>query len=215
MHRKCHGCGHMDDKCDAYVYTTDFVLKDGSDTIVYTCNCMDHKIAYYDGMLYMIERTQDSDFYLCRYDSSFHNKERLCLLASDSKDRINIIEADAAVISNGYLYYFSFCRSEDGLESWNNGYIFTFQCRRVRLEKDAVPELLGEFEYPGDYATFGYSHGLGIFVCGEDVCFVAGGAIRFLKQEDPVQYRVAMFNTVSKEFNMVWSHIGDRRLDVL
>lgn len=201
-------CSHRDSICDAYVYTT----SPWGDTVDYSCNCLDEMIAYYDDSLYLIERTADSDFYLCRYNSSFNNREKLSTLASVAGSQTAVSDVNVSIISQGYLYYFTSIYDPQYAQK---DYMIMFQCNRIKLEKDAVPETLGEFEFPGDYAMMlGDSSGLGMFNIGGDIYFLAGGVGRAYTTNDAIQYRVMKYSTVSESFDMLWTYTGNDKYDV-
>ena len=69
-------CNHDGETCDAYV--SGINAENGT----FECNCMDEKVMYYNNHLYCIEITKDRDYYLCQYDATFGNKERITKLAS-------------------------------------------------------------------------------------------------------------------------------------
>lgn len=200
-------CKHVDESCAAYVFTTSCTTEGDL-----SCNCMDKRIFYYDKSLYMVERTKDSDFYLYRYDSGFNNKEQIVKLASMKEKNTMVVDANVATISNGYLYYYTSINNGKYVEE---GYNATHQCQRVKLEKGAVPELLGEFMFPGDYAmTMEDSNGLGILTSGEDVYYIAGGTVRWCTAENPINYRIAKFNIEEEKFDILWSYEADEISEV-
>ena len=207
-------CKHDDKDCDAYAASSDPVVDQVTGKADLSCNCYQGKLFFYDGSLYMIERTKESDFLLCRYDSRFDNRESLCMLASfsDEKEQTVVSDARAGIISDGYLYYFT---SVFDPEYAKKDYMLTFQCRRVRLEKNAQPETLGEFEYASDYAMkAGDSNGLNIFIEGSDVYYIAGGTARMYTASNNVQYRVARYDTISGTFSELWSYTGSEGNEV-
>ncbi len=69
-------CNHDGETCDAYV--SGINTENGT----FGCNCMNEKVMYYNNHLYCIEVTKDRDYYLCQYDATFGNKERITKLAS-------------------------------------------------------------------------------------------------------------------------------------
>lgn len=199
-------CEHKDTECDAYVYSS-------SASGELSCNCLDGRVLYYEEHLYLIERNTDSEFYLCRYNSNFNDKEVITRLASFEDEQSMVINANTGVIQEGYLYYYV---SIVDKEYAQKDYMATFLCKRVKLEKDAIPETLGEFEFPGDYAMkVGDSNGLGILVAGDNVYFVAGGTARYYTTNNPVQYRVTRYNSVSGAFECIWSYEGNETKDIL
>lgn len=196
-------CGHDSADCDAFVYTCYSPVEYGGGA---SCNCFAKRILYYDGSLYMIERTEEGDYFLYRYNSGFGNREKVLELASLEDGQVSVSSADACVIRDGYLYYIGLVYDPDYVQK---EYMGTFQCRRVKLEKDAEPEVLGEFEYGADYAwAMGESSGIRIFAVGEDIYYVAGGTGRAYTTSDPVQYRVMRYHTGSGEFTMLWFYTG-------
>ena len=198
-------CEHKDSKCDAYVYSS-------SATGEFACNCMDERLHYYEDYLYLIERSTDSEFYLCRYNNNFNDREVITKLASFEDERTMVMNANISVIQNGYLYYYASIVDQDYAQK---DYMATFLCKRVKLEKDAIPEILGEFEFPGDYAMkVGDSNGLGILVTGDNIYFVAGGTARYYTTNNPVQYRVSGYNRVSGAFECIWSYEGNENEDI-
>lgn len=199
-------CEHKDSKCDAYVYSS-------SASGEFSCNCLDGRVYYYEEGLYLIERSAESEFYLCRYDNNFNNREVITKLASFREEQTLVMNANVSVIQDGYLYYYASIVNEEYAQK---DYIATFLCRRVKLEKDAIPQTLGEFEFPGDYAMkVGDSNGLGILVAGDNVYFVAGGTERYYTTNDPVQYYVSRYNKISGSFEHIWSYKGEEKEDVL
>lgn len=199
-------CEHKDSKCDAYVYSS-------SASGEFSCNCLDGKLHYYDDYLYLIERNADSEFYLCRYNNNFNDREVITKLASFEDEQAIVMNANISVIKNGYLYYYVSIVDQEYAQK---DYMAAFLCRRVRLEKDAVPETLGEFEFPGDYAMkVGDSNGLGILAAGDNVYFVAGGTTRYYTTNNPVQYKVNRYNSVSGAFECIWSYEGNETEDIL
>ncbi len=200
-------CDHKGSDCDAYVYSTSPTSFEDL-----SCNCLDKMISYYNESLYMIERTTDNEFYLCQYNSSFNDKEVLSTLASIKDDQTIVINADTSIISNGYLYYYVAVNDSQYAQK---DYMITYQCRRVKLEKGADAEILGEFEFPGDYALkTGDSQGLGILISKENVYYVAGGSARWYTANNPVQYMITRYNTVSGAFDTLWTYVGKETLDV-
>lgn len=199
-------CEHKDSKCDAYVYSS-------SASGEFSCNCLDGWVHYYEGYLYLIERSAESEFYLCRYNNNFNDREVITKLTSFEDEQAIVMNANISVVQNGYLYYYV---SIVDKEYAQRDYIATFLCKRVKLEKDAVPETLGEFEFPGDYAMkVGDSNGLGILVVGDNVYFVAGGTTRYYTTNNHVQYRVTRYNVVSGAFECIWSYEGNETEDIL
>lgn len=195
-------CNHSSSECDAYVYTTS-----SDPDASYACNCMDKKIFYYNNSLYLIERTEDSDFYLCKYDDKFNNRQVISKLASISDEKTMVSDADISRISDGYLYYFVTINNP---EYAKNDFMALFQCRRIKLEKNAVPEIFVEFEFPGDYATsLGDSQGLKINVCDENIYYIAGGTERCRSSNNPVQYKIFRYNTSDGLFENIWSIAGN------
>lgn len=199
-------CEHQGSKCDAYVYSS-------SATGEFACNCLDGRIHYYEDYLYLLERSEDSEFFLCRYNNSFNDREVITKLASFEEEQAMVMNANISVIQEGYLYYYV---SMVDQEYAQKDYMATFLCKRVKLEKNASPETLGEFEFPGDYAMkVGDSNGLGILVAGDNVYFVAGGTARYYTTNNPTQYRVARYNSVSGAFEFIWSYVGNETEDIL
>lgn len=202
-------CGHDSPDCDAFVYTCYSFSEYGGGQ---SCNCFAKRILYYDNSLYMIERTEGGDYLLCRYNSGFGNREKVLELASFEEKGISVVSADACMIWDGYFYYMGLVYDPDFAQK---DYVETFQCRRVKLEKDAEPEVLGEFEYGADYAmAMGTPSGIRIFAVGGDIYFVAGGTGRCYTTNDPVQYRIAKYHMGSGEFTMLWSYTGSERTDL-
>lgn len=107
-------CQHKDSDCDAYISEN---------------NCLGHMIWYYNGRLFMIERTDENDC-LVSYDKEGRNKENVCTL-SDGEAVIgfkNSLEGIACV-NNGYLYYVVY-NSE-------NDYV---NMKRVELKSNPTPQ---------------------------------------------------------------------------
>ena len=64
-------CGHDSADCDAFVYTCYSPVEYGGGA---SCNCFAKRILYYDGSLYMIERTEEGEFmwsFLIRWKAWF------------------------------------------------------------------------------------------------------------------------------------------------
>lgn len=121
--------------------------------------------------------------------------EKLSTLASISQDMSIVSTTRAAMIFKGYLYYIT---STYDPQYAQKDYMAIFQCRRVKLEKGAIPEVLGEFEYPGDYGmAAGDSNGFSIFVCEDTVYYIASGTARWYTTNHSVQYRVIRYDTIS------------------
>lgn len=199
-------CEHKDSKCDAYVYSS-------SASGEFSCNCLDGRIHYYEDHLYLIERSTDSDFYLCRYNSNFNDREVITKLASFEEEQSMVMNANVSVIQDGYLYYYASIVDQEYAQK---DYMASFLCKRVKLEKDAIPETLGEFIFPGDYAMkTGDSNGLGILVAGDSLYYVAGGTARYYTANNPVQYRVTRYNRLSETFEYIWSYEGTETEDIL
>lgn len=198
-------CSHKTAQCDAYV-----TEGDSSDALT-TGNCIDAVIFYYNDHIYMIERDEEDIEYLVQYDKNFNNKEVLSELSSGPSDRFGTYGENThqCVILNGYMYHFNCdCRQIIADE----GYYGKIFCSRVKLEKGAKPERLGEFELGGDYGSLGDPTAV-ICVSGDTVYYIAGGTYRWFVKEDTVQYRVASYNTKTNEFKMVMSYTSDSGVD--
>lgn len=200
-------CDHNDSDCDAYVSNVDAASSS------YACNCLGEKVMYYNESLYCIEVDNNRDYYLYRYDNTFNNKKMMMKLASAGSESKIVSDANACFISDGYLYFYTTTLDENYA---HNGYIAEFQCNRVKLEGDAKFEVLGEFEFPGDYAMkAGESNGLAIFKSGNDIYFYAGGTTRFYSADNRVQYRVAKYEADLQKFQMIWSYSGSETAEIL
>lgn len=199
-------CKHDSNDCDAYVNSID------ATTGKFECNCMENKIFYYNDFIYCIEITKDRDYYLYQYDSVFSNKKKVMKLASMKDDKSMVCDARAALISDGYLYYYTTLMDEKYAQ---NGYVSTFQCNRIKLEENATREVIDDFSFPGDYALgAGMSNGLAICSSDNKIYFYAGGVARSYSQNDSVQYRVAVFDKSTQQFNVLWSYKGNETNDV-
>ncbi len=199
-------CNHNSKECDAYAARFDF------STALPVSNCIDGNVMYYNNHIYMVERTEPYETYLMQYDENFNNKEVLAQLTSDkshgygSQGTQNI-----GVIVDGYYYYFGTdCRYEAFLE---NDYYETVYCNRIKLEKGAKREVLGEYEFGGDFGLIGGNVGA-IYISGENVWFIEVGVGRFYSKTDPVQCTISVYNTKTNEFKTTKSYAGDTSKDL-
>ena len=58
---------------------------------------------YYNNHLYCIEVTKDRDYYLCQYDATFGNKERITKLASVKDEDVYKRQCTYDIISVKHL----------------------------------------------------------------------------------------------------------------
>lgn len=196
-------CNHKDASCDAYVDET-------NPMVGIQCNCESNEVFYYNNQIYMIERSADNETMLYQYNSNFNDKKLVATLSSFPKDSTLFGGADACIISEGYFYYY--IQKYDVEKKDYNG---LYSCMRLNLTTDEEPEVLGSFEYAGDYALMaGDSNGVRVFLSSDNVYFIAGGTSRNYSKINPVQYRIAKYNKTSKEFQMIWTYTGDTYEDV-
>ena len=199
-------CNHDGETCDAYV--SGINTENGT----FGCNCMDEKVMYYNNHLYCIEVTKDRDYYLCQYDATFGNKERITKLASVKDEQITVTSVQASMISDGYFYYYTSFLDADYAK---NGYIAPFYICRIRLESNSSREVLGEFQFPGDYAMkAGQNNGFGVYLSDNNIYFYAGGTARMYFSDNNVQYRVSKYDLSTGQYTELWTYTGDDRVDV-
>lgn len=214
-------CSHSTSKCDAYVQKEPSgwgqmdengnIISDGMEGFDKEkgINCGGHTIFYHDQHLYMIERTDDGD-YLVRYDSRFNNKERISLLASD-KSVVGVMDdkdmTGTVFLSGGYLYYFTIVADYAKLAEAN--YVTQISCWRVSIARGSLPEKLGAFESAIDTANLGGSCAK-VCAIGDCVYFVTSLKARIFRKENPVQYRMAAYNTVTGEFSLLINKTADK-----
>lgn len=199
-------CFHSDDTCDAYVRGVD------AENGIFKCNCMDEKIMFYNGKLYCIEITKDRDYYLYQYDATFNNRKMITKLASVKDEQLFVSDAQACMISEGYLYYYvSFLDSE----YVENGYMAQFYICRIKLDGSSSREELGKFDFPGDYAMkAGQSNGLAIYLSDGNIYFYAGGMARMYSAKNMVQYRISKYNPQNNEYTNLWTYTGDNLFEI-
>lgn len=214
-------CSHDSSHCDAYVEKeiAQYTVTD-SDGKVYhdttntsnNVNCVGHMIFYWNEHIYMVERDDNGD-YLVRYDARFNNKERLSLIAGNGS-RIGATESDnmtnTAFLMNGYLYYMSVTESSSVAET---NFMTQLSCNRVKLELNAVPEKLGEFDIAVD--TIGSSSRAMVYGINDNVYYITALNSRFIAKENCSQYRVAVFNTTNDNFDIKMHINSDNKEDVL
>lgn len=199
-------CSHNSSDCDAYIYATNAFKSD------ITANCDGSEVFYYNEKLYMFERDSENNVCLCQYNSSFNNREVIAPITDFTNDLTIFTGSGAGCIVDGYFYYTIYLYNTDRSES---RYIFPFYCMRVKLTPGSEPEKLGEFEFAGDYGVLaGSSAGVRAFAAGDDVYYIAGGAIRAYENDKNVQYRVAKYSLKTGEFNMLWTYTGDDADDI-
>lgn len=198
-------CSHTTNKCDAYV------TRGAANDALAAGNCIDSAIFYYNDHIYMIERDEDEVEYLVQYDRNFNNKEMLVTLSSGPESRYGTYGDNRrqCLISDGWFYYFNCDCGPRTAGDGNAGIVF---CSRVKLEKGAKPERLGEYNLSSDYGLFGCSTSV-ICISKDIVYYISGGTTRWLAKKDPIQYRVAAYNTKTNEFEIVMSYTSDSAYD--
>ena len=159
-------CTHLSENCDAYA--RDNYLDNDFSWI-----CDGKELMLYNDSLYMVEHSKENGYYLVKYNISYNNKETVVQL-SDFQNKSQILCANGSyAIYNSYFYYCVYDYSEAAIK---DDYIFKVHCMRVKMEKDAVPEELGEFNYPGDYvAEAGKSAGISVLCHNDNVYYFASG----------------------------------------
>jgi len=110
-------CRHNDSNCDAYISDNE---------------CLGHMIWYYDGRLFMIERTDENDN-LVSYDKEGRNKETVCIL-SDSNAVVGFKDSvdNVACVNNGSLYYETYDSKSDYVT-----------LKKVDLKSESKPQIIG------------------------------------------------------------------------
>lgn len=200
-------CKHKDENCDAYVSAID-TTNGGT----FECNCMGYKVMYYNEHVYCIEVTKDRDYYLYQYDSAFSNRQCVTRLASAKDELMAVIDAQSCMISEGYLYYYTTFLDPEYVK---NDCMAQFYACRIKLEDDSSREVLGEFQFPGDYAAAaGDSNGLAVYLSDNNIYFYAGGTGRCYSDNNIVQYRVSKYNPDTNEYMDIWTYTGNDRSDV-
>lgn len=189
-------CTHRDESCDAYA--RDNYLDDD-----FSWYCDGKELMLYNDSLYMIEHSKENAYYIVQYDTSYNNKNVIVQL-SDFQNKSQILCANGSyAIYNNYIYYCIYDYSEAAVKS---DYIYKFHCMRVKLEKDAVPEELGEFSYPGDYVvSAGNSAGINIMCHNDDIYYFASEYSRMWVHENEQQCAVMKYNTKTAEFENLYS----------
>lgn len=204
-------CTHDSSECDAYAL--DKIDYDPYNLSGVSVKCLGNMVWYDSGSIYMIKRDESGD-YLMQYDSNFTNEVQLLTLA-DNGSVVGMPSADAentALIYNGYFYFFSVkpTKANELVD-----YTATVYCNRVKLEKGARAELLGEFEMAIDYALW-HSSSYGEVCAGNEmVYFVAGGTNRQLSSVDMVQYRIGCYDCSDNKFSIILNNNADSPIDVL
>ncbi len=198
-------CNHNSNVCDAYVAKID------KNNALAISNCIDENVMYYNNHIYMIERQEPYKTGLMQYDENFNNKEVLTWLATDNSHGYGSTGTETiGVIADGYYYYFGIDCNPDIVK---NGYKGTLYCDRVKLEKDAKREVLGEYSFGMDYGMFSTPVSA-IYVSGDNIWFISVGTYRWYEKDDPVQCKVAVYNTKTSEFKITKSYISDIKSDI-
>ena len=71
-----------------------------------------------------------------------------------------------------------------------NGYIAPFYICRIRLESNSSREVLGEFQFPGDYAMrAGQNNGFGVYLSDNNIYFM-------LAEQRECIFLIIIYNTV-------------------
>lgn len=192
-------CGHNNENCDAYARST-YTDSD------FSWQCDGDELMLYNDSLYMVEHSKENGYYLVKYDISYNNKETVVQL-SDFQNKSQILCANGSyAIYNSYFYYCVYDYSEAAIK---DDYIFKVHCMRVKMEKDAIPEELGEFNYPGDYVeSAGSSAGISILCHSDNIYFFASNYNRMWVHENDAQCAVMRYNTKTSEFENLYSSIS-------
>jgi len=198
-------CSHNSEGCDAYV------IKKKSPAFDSVSNCMDGNVMYYNNHIYMIESPESYKVYLVQYDENFNNKEILAQLEQDDSHMYcpngNLTKG---YIVNGYYYYFGMDGRYEAIVK--DDYYTTVYCNRIKLEKDAKPEVLGEYKFGGDFALLGGDVGK-IFISEDNVWFIQYGSGRWYSKTDTVQCNISVYNTKTNEFKTTRTYAGDTGKD--
>ncbi|MBE5964757.1 MAG: hypothetical protein E7252_07455 [Lachnospira sp.] len=189
-------CTHLSENCDAYA--RDNYLDNDFSWI-----CDGKELMLYNDSLYMVEHSKENGYYLVKYNISYNNKETVVQL-SDFQNKSQILCANGSyAIYNSYFYYCVYDYSEAAIK---DDYIFKVHCMRVKMEKDAVPEELGEFNYPGDYvAEAGKSAGISVLCHNDNVYYFASGYRRMWVHQNVEQCAIMSYNTKTAEFKNMYS----------
>ena len=204
-------CLHDSVTCSAYAL--DKVDYDPYDLKGVSVNCLGNSVWYDNGKLYMIKRDEAGD-YLMQYDSDYTNEIKVCTLA----DKGTVIGApngsaqDMVLMYKGYLYYYTITPVHASELVDNTA---TITCNRIKVAANSKREELGTFEMAIDYAVFS-TYAVGKVCAGDDcVYFVNGGTTRWLSKNDPVQYRICLYDCNRGSFKTVLNKNADNTLDVL
>lgn len=189
-------CNHLRADCDAYA-RDNYLDNDSS------WYCDGKELMLYNDSLYMVEHSKENGYYIVKYDTSYNNKEMIVQL-SDFQNKSQILCANGSyAIYNDYFYYCIYDYSQAAIKT---DYIYKFHCMRVKLEKDAVPEELGEFNYPGDYvAEAGKSAGISVLCHNDNVYYFASGYRRMWVHQNVEQCAIMSYNTKTAEFKNNYS----------
>lgn len=197
-------CSHNSSGCDAYVYASSTTSENKD------ANCVGNAIFYYNNHIYMIERS-GYETYIIQYDTNFNNKEKLLTLTSG---RLNFLgtygEGHSFAMHDGYMYYYAVINADENHA--DKDYMGTVSCCRVKLEKGAEPEILGQFEYGTDYDYWG-GYSTKVAVSSDNVFFLAGATYRWYGKSNNVQYRVAVYDTKTNTYNMLFSYTSETAED--
>ncbi len=208
-------CSHKGKLCDAYAEDTSTYR---INNIHYTdgdTNCLSCKLWYDNGKIYMIKRDA-AGAYLIQYDRDYTNEIKLCTLASDG-GQIGLASSNISGrirMYNGYMYYFSFDKFS-APDVAGNDYTIPIRCNRIKIEKDAQPEVLGVFEFPMDY-EMALPYAGSIIVSNDGVYFMAGGNQRILsKNSKDVRIKIFRYDIEDKSFETIIDKKSDTEVDFL
>ena len=161
---------------------------------------------YYKDKLYMLECVDYAQYLLCRYDSTFNNKEIIAKLSHYGKNQMLTVYEGAYTILDGYFYYYTYSIDQETATS-RVGYTIELNCMRVQLKKGATPEKVGSFEYAGDH------NGHIVLTDGKDIYYVAGHYKRDWTTENPMEYVIAKYSASENAFVILDSYRGERNPD--
>ena len=206
-------CSHNSSSCDAYA--CDDKKYDVYDLTGIVIDCLGNTVWYHDDKLYMMKRDEAGD-YLMQYDSDYTNEVKLCTLA-DNGAVVGAVGSKVeykAKMYNGYIYYYA-SRPVHVDTMFEKDYMLTITCNRIKMEKNAVPEELGSFDFAMDYAIFSSEKSATIVVSDDSVYFVACGTKRYMSDKNPVQFRLCRYSCEEEQFTTILTKNTDNTMDIL
>ena len=202
-------CNHVDSSCDSYISDTSLYV-DEQGTIQSDGNsiCLASTIWYDDGKLYMVQR-EDSGDYLMQYDKDYTNQVKLCQLALAGEETGAADPRPTAQMKmyNGYIYYFvtGYFEVPDMVDK---DYMATIKCKRIKVEKGAQAETLGEFEFSADYTGFGASKA-NIAIGKDSIYFMICSQGRLLSDINPIRLKIFRYDIGDNDFKTVYEKESD------